>query len=405
MCAVAEEEPKTDDKVTEVDKSNPDEDTDSGKADEEHGQEPAPGGDRRSISTPEAVSGVTAISDCSGCSDSDAAAKQAAKPGGNAHGDGDGLRSASGGSVSHSGSDSPPGASAAATAASPEAATAPVAAAAAASLAQAAVDAQASSERCEGSGGALRQTGLRCSLDGDVTGAVAKEDQSLNMVGTIPVAASDLATLAYPAWLNDEIMNAFFWMLNVRDAALSAAPNSLRRRSLFHSTFFVSKLSENGYTYDNVKRWTRKSALQAKFGVSSIFELDKVVIPVHVSGNHWCLAVIYMQEKKIQYYDSMAGSGMAVLRALLRWLGDESRERLGEELDEEAWTLVPTQMDETPQQHNGCDCGAFTCTAADFLSNGEALSYSQADMPHFRRRMVCRILQGPGSLAAEAGLE
>ena len=187
-------------------------------------------------------------------------------------------------------------------------------------------------------------------------------------------------------------------------AAAAGAPPM--RQHLCWNTFFCQKLMENGYCYKNVKRWARPNILRKKYpGVDSVFDFERVLLPVHVGSVHWCAAAIFLPERRIQYYDSMAGSGMAVLRALLRWLGDESRERLGEELDEEAWTLVPTQMDETPQQHNGCDCGAFTCTAADFLSNGEALSYSQADMPHFRRRMVCRILQGPGSLAAEAGLE
>lgn len=41
MCAVAEEEPKTDEKVTEVAKSNEDEDTDNGKPDKPNGSDPA----------------------------------------------------------------------------------------------------------------------------------------------------------------------------------------------------------------------------------------------------------------------------------------------------------------------------------------------------------------------------
>jgi Ulp1 family protease len=36
-----------------------------------------------------------------------------------------------------------------------------------------------------------------------------------------------------------------------------------------------------------------------------ILELHKVFIPVHVHGNHWCLAVINLEDKRFEYYDSV----------------------------------------------------------------------------------------------------
>ena len=60
------------------------------------------------------------------------------------------------------------------------------------------------------------------------------------------------------------------------------------------------------------------------------------------------------------------------------------------DLDEDEWTLVPTTSD-TPQQHNGCDCGVFSCMAADHIANNEGLAYDQSDMPYFRKRMVLEI--------------
>ena len=64
------------------------------------------------------------------------------------------------------------------------------------------------------------------------------------------------------------------------------------------------------------------------------------------------------------------------------------------------WTLVPTEKD-TPQQTNGCDCGVFTCMFADYLGAGEALNFSQADMPHFRYRVGARILEGSAEKLVE----
>jgi Ulp1 family protease len=34
-----------------------------------------------------------------------------------------------------------------------------------------------------------------------------------------------------------------------------------------------------------------------------VFALDKVIIPANVGNMHWCLAVVYVQEGRIQYYD------------------------------------------------------------------------------------------------------
>ena len=47
-------------------------------------------------------------------------------------------------------------------------------------------------------------------------------------------------------------------------------------------------------------RWTRKIDL---------FSKHKVFFPINISNTHWTLAVSYMDEKKIVYYDSLGGVG------------------------------------------------------------------------------------------------
>jgi len=190
----------------------------------------------------------------------------------------------------------------------------------------------------------------------------------------IPFKGKDLRTLQPGTWLNDEVINFWFAMLAERDAQL-AKP----KRSLFHNTFFVAKLAENGYNYRNVRRWTREKTLMEKCGVKNIMELDKIFMPVHVDGTHWCLAVIFIQEKKIQYYDSMAGTGMATLTRLKRYLVEDTRDKLNLQLNESEWTLVPTQGN-TPLQNNGCDCGVFTCMFADYISTNQPLTFSQSNI-------------------------
>ncbi|KAJ1444323.1 hypothetical protein M885DRAFT_581071 [Pelagophyceae sp. CCMP2097] len=46
----------------------------------------------------------------------------------------------------------------------------------------------------------------------------------------------------------------------------------------------------------------------------------------------------------------------------------------------------------TPQQLNGFDCGVFASYCAHYISLGVRPTFSQADMPHLRRRMMADIL-------------
>jgi len=44
-----------------------------------------------------------------------------------------------------------------------------------------------------------------------------------------------------------------------------------------------------------------------------------------------------------------------------------------------------------PQQMNGSDCGMFACTFAEYLCRGADITFTQQDMPYFRRKMVYEI--------------
>jgi len=60
-----------------------------------------------------------------------------------------------------------------------------------------------------------------------------------------------------------------------------------------------------------------------------------------------------MQDKKIQFYDSMGGSGTQYLNALLQYFKDEHQAKHSAPLpDEDQWELLPC-ADDVPQQRNG----------------------------------------------------
>ena len=83
-----------------------------------------------------------------------------------------------------------------------------------------------------------------------------------------------------------------------------------------------------------------------------IFNLRCIFVRMNIDHFHWTSAVIYMREKRIQYYDSLGGSGMVKLQGLLRYLEDEHMAKKGKMLDVGEWELVGCTRD-TPQQING----------------------------------------------------
>jgi Ulp1 family protease len=68
------------------------------------------------------------------------------------------------------------------------------------------------------------------------------------------------------------------------------------------------------YNYGNVSRWSKK--LPGK----DIFNLKKIFIPINIESQHWTCIVIFMKEKRIQYYDSLSvGTGKIHMNAVLQW--------------------------------------------------------------------------------------
>ena len=46
-----------------------------------------------------------------------------------------------------------------------------------------------------------------------------------------------------------------------------------------------------------------------------------------------------------------------------------------------------------PQQTNGSDCGVFACKYAEYSSRRARFTFSQSNMPDFRKRMVWEIVK------------
>lgn len=196
----------------------------------------------------------------------------------------------------------------------------------------------------------------------------------------LSITRHDIQTLNGLNWLNDEVVNFYMTMLMERGKSSSADSNSRRRllRVYAFNTFFYGKIVSQGHSA--VRRWTRKV---------DIFSHELLLVPVHL-GMHWCLMGVDLRHSRITFYDSMGSDNQRALKAMLRYLADEHRDKKSKELDTSAWTTVSAQ--DIPQQMNGSDCGMFACKFAEYLSRDAPFSFSQQEMPYFRRRMVYEII-------------
>ena len=200
-----------------------------------------------------------------------------------------------------------------------------------------------------------------------------KEKTQIINAHKITIRGMDIQTLTDLTWLNDEVINFYLQMIVVRSQG-----DKKKFRSVYaFSTFFYPRLLEVGWS--GTQRWTKKVDL---------FSYSLILIPVHL-GTHWCLATIDIEAKTFGYYDSMNGSAKGAFKAISSYLQLEHLAKKGSALDLSKWEQINTQN--IPQQLNGSDCGMFLCKFAEYLSRRAEFTFSQSNMPYFRKRMVYEI--------------
>ena len=87
-----------------------------------------------------------------------------------------------------------------------------------------------------------------------------------------------------------------------------------------------------------------------------------------------------------RYYDSLGGSGSAVLETLARWVSDESHDKRAKQLDTSSWRRHKSMRNASRQQ-NGHDCGVFTLAFASAIMAGRACIFKDATMAMQRARL------------------
>ena len=226
----------------------------------------------------------------------------------------------------------------------------------------------------------------------------------------------DMRMLANGEWVNDCIVNTFMSLIIQRDAerrkkegeggekgaaatangitSSSASPSSLLPRCHCLNTFFYAKLNcgPKGYCYKDVRRWTLPIRLKNAGQISRcILDVDRIIIPINLHNTHWTCAMIDIQHKKFQYFDSMMCKNEACLEALAQWLKDEYKDKRGEERgDVLEWAR---EFPVVPRQNNCSDCGVFTMIFAEHSSRGAEFGFKQQHMPEYRVQICNELLE------------
>jgi sentrin-specific protease 1 len=159
----------------------------------------------------------------------------------------------------------------------------------------------------------------------------------------IDVTRGMMQCLSPEVWLNDEVINVYMELLKERE---QREPERFLKCHFFN-TFFYNKLykDKRSYDYKAVRRWTT----QKKLGYS-LSECDKILVPIH-QDIHWCLAVINIRDKRLEYLDSLKGEDDSVLDVLAKYIADEARDKNGKVLDVNSWDQdFPKDI---PEQLNG----------------------------------------------------
>ena len=263
----------------------------------------------------------------------------------------------------------------------------------------------------------------------------------------ISLCGKDFACLRGQRWLNDEVLNSFFALINARNRAYfellekdalaeieskgwternvgddmdsdckftrcaelfeddlepgqSDSDNEAkawahewtRPRTHVFNTFFFERYSQNGgLDYDGVKRWLRKAGKHIK-------DLDLILVPINLQNFHGVLAAIKLRSRMIVYMGSMQGKDSAdVIGTLKQWLLSEVSDKMGDDVARRLnitnfkFTVNPLFV---PRQTDSGSCGIFTSYLAGYLERGKYPDYDQSDIVTMRQRAVLFLKHG-----------
>ncbi|EME40917.1 hypothetical protein DOTSEDRAFT_104009, partial [Dothistroma septosporum NZE10] len=195
-------------------------------------------------------------------------------------------------------------------------------------------------------------------------------------------------------WLNDEIVNG--WNECIVESingqvGYKKGPKSAPEIAAFNCAWLTTLKNKN-YDMKSISGWSRRVGIKGKIQGTNeykIMKTKKIFFPIN-SGAHWMLMIIDVQNREIQFLDSLGGKSAQYFKIARQWLEME----LSEAYVPDEWTESKVT---SQRQRNFDDCGVFTCINAlasavgrDFQDFGVTKGMDDA------RRMMGAILVNGG---------
>ena len=258
-----------------------------------------------------------------------------------------------------------------------------------------------------------------------IQSVLAQENGDVLNQGEIPanqITVGDLRTLAPGQRLNSEIIDWYIKLLIKRQISGSAMCILFMDTSFYRALTFIDENNTNGYNYEAVKGLTTPNFfnLRGNPGAKTIFDANKIIIPVHLNGNHWACACINVTKgKRIEFYDSMyqKPTALRVVQNLKRYVHDEyedKKEHLphaddeykDRTLQEDGNQIEKDQRNNVAKkafkmyekdyatQENQVDCGVFMLQCCKDLCDDVYPKFKQHHVPLLREQMMIQIIDG-----------
>jgi sentrin-specific protease 1 len=183
------------------------------------------------------------------------------------------------------------------------------------------------------------------------------ELDEVDVVCNVPLTRDDLRTCVGENWLNSRIIDCYSILVQEQSDLKICVVSIL--------------------VYTDAKNLGASAAARKHLNKLNFDGLDLIMFPMTLGtnrrgggGQHHVLCVIDCIGKSVRIYDSKMGSEQrhdqranTMLDCLAEKASMDNRT-----FDKKEWKIEHVGQDDTPQQHNGHDCGVFVCTLAYFLS-------------------------------------
>lgn len=197
----------------------------------------------------------------------------------------------------------------------------------------------------------------------------------LTTIRDVSITRKIMRCLCPRSWLVSDVINAYLILLSDQKRS---------QKCYFFNTWFYSKLTEKGYCYSlSISRWLKKIGY-------SIFECDKVFVPIHLSC-HWTLVVVDLKQMSFTYFDSYHLENTVVLDNLAQYIVDEARNQ--QVAIVHAKSRIQVFPKNIPKQDDCYNCGMFLIMFAYCESLKRPYRFDWSNRNESRREVVLQLMQ------------